>query len=285
MTQTVDELDRLDRAFAGNLLLATFSADVRGLFEPHADIIEFTVGEHVQSRGRDVEWSYFPFGTTMISLVVELDDGRSVQVASIGREGAVGGIVSCGHAPAFADAQVMVGGPAMRVPMENLEEAKSRSGFVANIFCRFSDYLLAEVMQSVACNSFHPIQQRAARWLLTAQDRAGDRIELTQEALAGLARRAADDGECRGRSASGRRPDVRPTWPRHRRRPRGTETAGLRMLFDRRRTFRSGDRPQRVRRFPRKFRRLGRERPVQRLAGVKRGKAGITSANMLRNLH
>lgn len=186
MTDTVNELDRLDRAFAGNLLLATFSADVRGLFEPHADIIEFTVGEHVQSRGRDVEWSYFPFGPTMISLVVELEDGRSVQVASIGREGAVGGIVSCGHAPAFADAQVMVGGPAMRVPMEILEEAKSRSGFVANIFCRFSDYLLAEVMQSVACNSFHPIQQRAARWLLTAQDRAGDRIELTQEALAAL---------------------------------------------------------------------------------------------------
>ena len=183
---TINELDRLDRAFAGNLLLATFSGDVRVLFEPHADIIEFSVGEHVQSRGRDVEWSYFPFETTMISLVVELDDGRSVQVASIGREGAVGGIVSCGHAPAFADAQVMVGGPAMRVPMKILEEVKGSSSFVANIFCRFSDYLLAEVMQSVACNSFHPIQQRAARWLLTAQDRAGDRIELTQEALAAL---------------------------------------------------------------------------------------------------
>lgn len=186
MADTINELDRLDRAFAGNLLLATFSADVRGLFEPHSDIVEFTVGEHVQSRGRDVEWSYFPFGTTMISLLVELKDGRSVQVASIGREGAVGGIVSCGHAPAFADAQVMVGGPAMRVPMKILEEAKGRSGFVSNIFCRFSDYLLAEVMQSAACSSFHPIQQRAARWLLTAQDRAGDRIELTQEALAAL---------------------------------------------------------------------------------------------------
>jgi CRP-like cAMP-binding protein len=186
MTDTINELDRLDGAFAGNLLLATFSADIRGLFEPHAGIVEFSVGDHVQNRGRDVEWSYFPFGTTMISLVVELDDGRSVQVASIGREGAVGGIVSCGHAPAFADAQVMVGGPAMRIPMKILEEAKGRSSFVSNIFCRFSDYLLAEVMQSVACNSFHPIQQRAARWLLTAQDRAGDRIELTQEALAAL---------------------------------------------------------------------------------------------------
>jgi CRP-like cAMP-binding protein len=41
-------------------------------------------------------------------------------------------------------------------------------------------------MQSAACNSYHSIEQRAARWLLQAQDRAGDRIALTQEELAGL---------------------------------------------------------------------------------------------------
>jgi CRP-like cAMP-binding protein len=41
-------------------------------------------------------------------------------------------------------------------------------------------------MQSAACTAFHSIPERAARWLLHTQDRAGDRIELTQEALAGL---------------------------------------------------------------------------------------------------
>jgi Mn-dependent DtxR family transcriptional regulator len=41
-------------------------------------------------------------------------------------------------------------------------------------------------MQSVACNAFHSISERAARWLLHVQSRAGDRIELTQEALAKL---------------------------------------------------------------------------------------------------
>jgi hypothetical protein len=41
-------------------------------------------------------------------------------------------------------------------------------------------------MQSVACNTYHGIGQRAARWLLTAEDRAGSRIDLTQEAFAGL---------------------------------------------------------------------------------------------------
>ena len=70
--------------------------------------------------------------------------------------------------------------------MEALEDAKNRSPFIANLFCRYSDYLLSTVMQSVACNAFHSITQRAARWMLHVQDRAGDRIELTQEAFAGL---------------------------------------------------------------------------------------------------
>lgn len=70
--------------------------------------------------------------------------------------------------------------------MEALEGAKKRSPFIANLFCRFSDYLLSQVMQSAACNAFHSIPERAARWLLHAQDRSGDRIELTQEAFASL---------------------------------------------------------------------------------------------------
>ena len=81
---------------------------------------------------------------------------------------------------------MIVAGPAARVPIEVIRDAKAGSGHLSNLFCRYSDYLLAQIMQSVACNSFHSIEQRAARWLLTAQDRAGDRLELTQEALAGL---------------------------------------------------------------------------------------------------
>jgi CRP-like cAMP-binding protein len=181
-----DELQRTDEAFARNLLLATFPAEARALIEPHASVIEFETGAIVHASGADVVTTYFPFGTTMISLCVDLADGRTIEVASIGQEGAVGGIVSCGHAPAFARAEVIVPGSALRVPMDKLEEAKMGSAHIRNLFCRFSDYLLSQVMQSVACNAFHPIEARAARWLLTAQDRAGSRIELTQEALAGL---------------------------------------------------------------------------------------------------
>jgi CRP-like cAMP-binding protein len=173
-------------AFAGNRLLTTFPQELRRQVEERMSLVELDQGASVLRRGTDVSYSLFPFGTTMISLIVDLDDGRSVEVASIGREGAVGGIVSCGHAPAFTRADVMVAGPAARMPMEVIEEAKVRSAHLRNLYCRYSDYLLAQIMQTVACNSFHPIEARAARWLLTAQDRAGDRLELTQESLAGL---------------------------------------------------------------------------------------------------
>jgi CRP-like cAMP-binding protein len=181
-----NELIEADEAFAGNRLLSTFASEARGLIEPHGRRIELEAGEVVLVRGEQVRSSLFPVGPTMITMTVELSGGRTVEVASVGREGAVGGIVSCGHAPAYSRAEVLVGGPAFQVPMAALEDAKSRSPFIANLFCRFSDYLLAQVMQSAACNAFHSIPERAARWLLHAQDRAGDRIELTQEAFAAL---------------------------------------------------------------------------------------------------
>jgi CRP-like cAMP-binding protein len=183
---TIDELSRADEAFAGNRLLSTFSREARALLEPFGEMIELDSGDVVLTSGEQVNSSLFPVGPTMISLTVELDGGRSAEVASVGREGAVGGIVSCGHAPAYSRAQVLVPGPGFRISMNALEDAKKRSPFIGNLFCRFSDYLLAEVMQSVVCNAFHSIPERAARWLLHAQDRAGDRIELTQESFAGL---------------------------------------------------------------------------------------------------
>jgi len=175
-----------EQAFLENRLLATFPMELRKQLRDEMHFIHLEIGDTVLSRGRNVDTSVFPFGATMISLVVDMDDGRSIEVASIGREGAVGGIVSCGTSPAFTRAEAIVPGPAVRVPMRLIEKAKTESGHLRNIFCRYSDFLLAQVMQSVACNSFHSIEARAARWLLTAHDRVGDRLIFTQEALAGL---------------------------------------------------------------------------------------------------
>lgn len=177
----------LDQAFAGNNLLATLSPEDRAMLEPAMEIATFAGGEVVLGVGATTRRSLFPFNGLMISLQRELSGGRSVEVAAIGREGAVGGIISCGEAPAFCQGVVQLPGAAAMIPIEVLEQAKEVSPHIKNLFCRYSDALLAQVMQSLACNAFHPIEARAARWLLHARDRANsDRLELTQESLAGL---------------------------------------------------------------------------------------------------
>src|SRR3954447_14523215 len=171
--------------FAANRLLSTFSVAERALLEPSATLVELRRGEILFEAGMDVPATHFPSAGTVVAIVVSVDDGRTVEVATIGKEGAVGGIVSGGKAPAFGRAVVQVPGFALRVELQALEAAKARSPHVRELFARYADALLAQVMQSVACNAFHPIEARCCRWLLTAQDRAGgEDIPLTQEYLA-----------------------------------------------------------------------------------------------------
>lgn len=187
MDLPVDAIEDVAAAFLGNRLLATLSADERALLEPHMSLLSLEAGSTIMTAGIPVDSSLFPFDSLMISMMVQLRGGRSVEVASIGKEGAVGGIISCGAAPAFTHGVVQIAGPAISVPIHTLELAKRSSKHLQNLFCRYSDYLLSQVMQSVACNAFHPIEARAARWLLHAQDRVGgERLALTQESLAGL---------------------------------------------------------------------------------------------------
>src|SRR5260221_381386 len=133
--------------------------------------------------------SQFSLTGTMAGLIVVLEDGRTAEAASIGREGAIGGIVSAGHKPAFCRAVTQIAGPALRIETAWIEVAKQRSLVVRDLFARYADALLAQVMQSVVCNAFHPMRQRLARWLLTTQDRiASNELPLTQEYLAQMLR-------------------------------------------------------------------------------------------------
>jgi hypothetical protein len=112
-------------------------------------------------------------------------DGQEIEAASIGFEGAIGGVVSAGFKPAYGRAVVRVPGHAFCIPTVRLEDIKTRHAVVADLFDRAADAFIAQMMQMVACNALHPIEQRVCRWLLFAHDRSGDEpIRLTQETLA-----------------------------------------------------------------------------------------------------
>lgn len=168
---------------SNNLLAALRLAD-RALLAPKLEETALSRGDILFSPGDDVTSVHFPCDGAIVSLLVSTRAGDVVETATIGREGAVGGIVSHGCLPAFTQAVVQMSGPAFRLPLASLQEAKSRSVPLRNLFARYADCLLSQVLQSTACNALHQIDQRCARLLLSTRDRIGAAsLPITQETL------------------------------------------------------------------------------------------------------
>nr|WP_313898392.1 Crp/Fnr family transcriptional regulator [Methylobacterium sp. J-068] len=135
----------------------------------------------------DVSHVTFPLNRTVATLVVPLCSDRTVETATVGHEGAIGGVVSQGYLPAFSRCVVLVEGSALRMDADRLREAKKASPTLNDLFVRYADCMLAQVLQSVACNAGHPIGQRVLRWLLGLQDRLGtDDLPVTQAVLGNM---------------------------------------------------------------------------------------------------
>lgn len=183
-TATIDRL--VPPRPLNNLLRALRDRDY-ALIQPHLESITAPAGEILYNPGDHVGFVYFPCGPSLASFLVSSDDGRDVETVLVGREGAVGGIVSLGHLPAYTRIVVKFGGAFLRLSTTRLEAAKTNSPTLRYLFARYADCLLAQMFQSTACNAIHTIEQRAAKWLVAAMDRTGDHtVPLTQEHLAGM---------------------------------------------------------------------------------------------------
>jgi len=172
---------------AGNGLLSKLRPDDQKRLLPHFMLIDLQAGQVLQPAGEEVLNTWFPCGSAMAAFCVHTGDGHAIEVGLVGREGAVGGIVSNGHVPAFATAQVMTPGRFLRIKTVALEQAKLESIAVRHWFARYSDCLIAQIFQTAACNARHTIIQRTAKWLLAAMERTqGNQFAMTQDQLADM---------------------------------------------------------------------------------------------------
>src|SRR6218665_565160 len=171
----------------GSNLLAALRPQDRALLEPHIVECRLPSGHTLYEPGEVVRHAYFPRDGAMAVFLVSLENGEVVETTMIGREGALGGIVSQGNIPAYASSCVMHGGSFYRITSADLETAKDKSIQIRHLFARYADCVMAQVFQSVACNASHTIEQRAAKWLCAAVDRTGENeIVMTQEQLASM---------------------------------------------------------------------------------------------------
>lgn len=168
-----------------NRLLESMSPSDFGVLEPHLEQVTLHRDQILFEPGDEVAHTHFPCEGAITAIMIVNEEGRYLEAATIGREGAIGGIVSHGHKPAYGCGLVQSPGKALRLPSEHLEEAKRQSPTIADLFCRYADYLLAQVMQFSACNAFHNVEQRLCRTLIMAQDRTGEEVlDFTQQSLA-----------------------------------------------------------------------------------------------------
>ena len=129
---------------------------------------------------------YFPVDA-VVSVLTRMDDGASVEIATVGNEGLVGVAVAWGadsmNPKEFATVQVP--GTIVSMDREAFRDEVQRQGPLASLVERYTQAFFTQVSQQVACNGLHSVEQRCARWLLMTQDRAGtDEFPMTHEFLA-----------------------------------------------------------------------------------------------------
>ncbi|TMK48634.1 MAG: Crp/Fnr family transcriptional regulator [Alphaproteobacteria bacterium] len=171
-----------------NNLLRRLNAADYALIAPHLSQEDATANDLLYAPGDDVNTVHFPCGPSLATFLVANEDGRDVETILVGREGAVGGIVSQGFLPAYSRIRVKFGGPFARLAIGKLDAAKAKSKTLSNVFARYADCMLAQTFQSTACNAIHSIEQRTAKWIVSAMERtdADNNVPLTHEQLATL---------------------------------------------------------------------------------------------------
>jgi len=176
---TVDQM-------ASNALLAKLREDDQRRLAAHMMVLDLKAGHTLQRAGETVTDTWFPCGAALAAFRVWIDDvNRGIEVALVGQEGAIGGIVSNGNVPAYATSEVLTSGRFLRIKTSALEHAKLDSIALRHWFSRYSDCLIAQILQTAACNAAHTITQRTAKWLLAAIARSsGTEFEMTHEQLA-----------------------------------------------------------------------------------------------------
>jgi hypothetical protein len=179
--------DRSSNRPSNNLLRRLSEKDF-ALIAPHMTQQDAVSDDLLYNPGDDVDTVHFPCGASLASYLVANEDGRDVETVLVGREGAVGGIVSLGYLPAYTRITVKFGGPFAHLPISKLDAAKSVSASLRNVFARYADCLLAQMFQSTACNAIHSIEQRTAKWIISALERTDGTniVPLTHEQLATL---------------------------------------------------------------------------------------------------
>jgi CRP-like cAMP-binding protein len=168
---------------SGNRLLDFFLKENRGL-QSALQLVSFRAGQVVYRQDRPISYAYFPL-VGALALTLNMRDGAACGAIAVGNEGLIGLPLYFGQSVSPYTVIQQTEGKSYRVGAPTFLGSIRRSLRLQTMMQCYCEYSMRFTHQTAACNTLHTIKQRACRWLLLVQDRAGtEQFELPQATLA-----------------------------------------------------------------------------------------------------
>jgi CRP-like cAMP-binding protein len=150
---------------------------------PLLEPTELTFGQVLYEPTKKMRYVYFP-NDSLVSLLTLVDAHRALEVGLVGREGMVGVAVALGINASPIRAMTQGSGSAMRMSALAFRKAFQEFPGLRRQVLHYTHELMSQIAQTAACNRFHVIEARLARWLLMTRDRVQSaEFHLTHEFL------------------------------------------------------------------------------------------------------
>jgi CRP-like cAMP-binding protein len=173
-----------ERDATTNWVLASIPARRYQRLRSQLEPVTLKFGQVLYEPGGTIRHVYFPVDC-LISLLTEVDRGRTLEVGMVGNEGMAGMPFILGMGVSGVRALVQGAGVALRIAAAPFRIEFARNQALQQSLYRYTYALMAQISQTAACNRFHSAQARLARWLLMTRDRVNsDEFPLTHEFLA-----------------------------------------------------------------------------------------------------
>jgi CRP-like cAMP-binding protein len=170
----------------GNRLLAALPRKVLRQLSPDLQQITLTLSKVLYNSGDVIRYVYFP-SDSIVSLLFSVKDRSTLEVSVVGNEGMAGIAVFLGVKKSRYKMIVQGAGTALRMKAVSLRKHAKNNKPLQALLQLYTHALLMQVSQSAACNRFHPIESRLARWLLATRDRLDlNEFRMTQDFLSNM---------------------------------------------------------------------------------------------------
>ncbi|CAN0618271.1 Helix-turn-helix domain-containing protein [Burkholderia multivorans] len=167
----------------GNNLLSALPPEDWQALALHLELVPLRAEQLLYDSGQRIHHVYFPT-SAVISMLYTMENGNSVEVAAVGREGMTGVPILTGGETMPNRVQVQYAGFAYRMNAQALKLHFARSECMQRLMLLYMHALLTQIAQMAACNRHHSLDKQLCRWLLIEVDRIdSDELAVTQQLI------------------------------------------------------------------------------------------------------